>query len=151
MHTAFLAAAAVAMAMAVPAAAEPPVFGYVGLYVKDVTRSVSFYEQAFGLARRYVTPQQEYGEMQTGTTRLGFTNVALIEKMTKTPASSRTNTPPSGSEISFVTSDVESLYKRAVAAGAVPVEAPNEKPWHQIVSYVRDPDGHLVGICSPLP
>jgi predicted enzyme related to lactoylglutathione lyase len=137
MHTAFLAAAAVAMAMAVPAAAEPPVFGYVGLYVKDVTRSVSFYEQAFGLARRYVTPQQEYGEM--------------IEKMTKTPASSRTNTPPSGSEISFVTSDVESLYKRAVAAGAVPVEAPNEKPWHQIVSYVRDPDGHLVGICSPLP
>jgi catechol 2,3-dioxygenase-like lactoylglutathione lyase family enzyme len=153
MHSAFLAAAAVSVvvAMSVPAAAEPPVFGYVGLYVKDVPRSVAFYEQAFGLTRRHVTQQQEYGEMQTGTTRLGFINLALIEQMTKAPSSTRTNAPPSGSEIGFVTPDVDGLYKRAVAAGAVPVEAPAEKPWHQIVSYVRDPDGHLVEICSPLP
>jgi catechol 2,3-dioxygenase-like lactoylglutathione lyase family enzyme len=151
MHTAFLAAAvSVAMAMSIPASAEPPVFGYVGLYVKDVPRSVAFYERAFGLTRRYITPQQEYGELQTGTTRLGFVNLALIEQMTKIPSSIRANAAPAGSEIGFVTPDVETLFKRAVAAGAEPVEEPNEKPWHQTVSYVRDPDGHLVEICSPI-
>ena len=31
------------------------------------------------------------------------------------------------------------------------VSPPVAKPWGQIVAYVRDPDGHLVELCSPLP
>ncbi len=141
------------LALSVPAAAQtqPPVFGYVGLYVADVPRSVDFYERAFGLTRRYITKQQEYGEMQTGTTRLGFMNAALVERVSKNSAFGGSDAPPSGSEIGFVTPDVEGLYRHALAAGATPVAAPAEKPWHQTVSYVRDPDGHLVEICSPLP
>jgi lactoylglutathione lyase len=45
---------------------------------------------------------------------------------------------------------VKALYDKAVAAGAEKVEAPNDKPWGQLVSYVRDPDGNLVNICSPV-
>jgi lactoylglutathione lyase len=141
------------LAMGVPAAAadKPPVFGYVGLYVKDVPRSLAFYEAAFGVPKRYITAKQEYGELDTGTTRLGFMNAELVERVSKNSAFGASDAPPSGSEIGFVTTDVAGLYRRAVAAGAVAVLAPAEKPWGQTVAYVRDPDGHLVEICSPLP
>jgi lactoylglutathione lyase len=46
---------------------------------------------------------------------------------------------------------VETAFKRAIAAGAIEVARPARKPWGQTVSYVRDPNGLLVEICSPLP
>jgi len=49
-----------------------------------------------------------------------------------------------------VTEDVAGAYARAVAAGAMPLMPPKEKPWGQIVSYVRDCNGFLVEICSPV-
>jgi lactoylglutathione lyase len=153
MRTLLFAATALStlLAMCVPVAAEPPVFGYVGLYVKDVPQSIDFYERAFGVVRRHITNQKEYGELQTGTTRLGFINKELVERVAKGSTFTGSDVPPSGSEIGFVTTDVAGLYQRALSAGAVPVSAPAEKPWKQTVAYVRDPDGHLVEICSPLP
>jgi catechol 2,3-dioxygenase-like lactoylglutathione lyase family enzyme len=149
--TAATLAAFVSMCSPTRAETTPPVFGYVGLYVKDVSRSVEFYERAFGLTRRFITKEQEYGEMQTGTTRLGFMNAEMVERVSKNSAFGDSGKPPTGSEIGFVTTDVAGLYNRAVAAGATAVLPPSDKPWHQTVSYVRDPDGHLVEICSPLP
>jgi lactoylglutathione lyase len=37
---------------------------------------------------------------------------------------------------------------RAVAAGAAPVVEPAEKPWGQVVSYVRGLNGLRVELCS---
>jgi uncharacterized glyoxalase superfamily protein PhnB len=57
---------------------------------------------------------------------------------------------PPGIEVGFVTEAVAQHYERAVAAGATPVLAPVAKPWGQLVSYVRDNNGFLVEICSPM-
>ena len=46
--------------------------GYAILYVKDVPRSVAFYEDAFGLSRRFVHEAGMYAEMDTGATTLSF-------------------------------------------------------------------------------
>lgn len=153
MRAVLFAALSTLMVIAMPASADPQdmAFRYVGLYVKDVPRSVAFYEKAFGLKRRFITEAQEYGEMATGETRLGFVNGRLVERISKDSAFGGSDGAPSGSEISFVTADVAGAYDRAIAAGATPVSAPAKKPWGQTVSYVRDPDGHLVGICSALP
>lgn len=43
-----------------------------------------------------------------------------------------------------------SAYQNAVDAGANAVLPPIEKPLGQIVGYVRDIDGCLVEICSPI-
>jgi len=51
----------------------------------------------------------------------------------------------------LVTSDVPALYARAVKAGATAVSEPATKPWGQTVAYLRDKDGHLVELCTPLP
>jgi len=47
--------------------------------------------------------------------------------------------------------DVASLYDRAVKAGAAAVARPATKPWGQTLAYVRDMDGFLVELCTPLP
>jgi uncharacterized glyoxalase superfamily protein PhnB len=49
-----------------------------------------------------------------------------------------------------VTDDVEAAYEKAIAAGAISVAPPESKPWGQTVSYVREINGFLVGINSPM-
>ena len=51
------------------APADPsPTLGYTILYVKDVAGSLAFYEQAFGLSRRFLHNEdgKAYGELETG-------------------------------------------------------------------------------------
>ena len=61
-----------------PANAAPALtLGYVILYVQDVAASLTFYEKAFGLARRFFHNDQgkAYGELDTGDTRLSFVSL----------------------------------------------------------------------------
>lgn len=45
---------------------------------------------------------------------------------------------------------VDEAHAKALTAGAIEIKAPESKPWGQIVSYFRCPDGTLVEICSPI-
>jgi len=49
-----------------------------------------------------------------------------------------------------VTDDVRAAFARAVAAGAVALMPPKDKPWGQTVGYVRDLNGALVELCTPM-
>jgi lactoylglutathione lyase len=128
--------------------------GYVILYVKDVSASLGFYEQAFGLSRRFFMDDhgKAYGELETGSARLAFASLELArshlgqEFVVAAPGKA-----PLGFEIALVTADVPGLYASAVKAGAAPVAEPATKPWGQTVAYVRDKDGYIVELCTPLP
>ncbi len=127
--------------------------GYVILYVKDVSASLSFYEEAFGLSRRFFTDDsgKAYGELETGAACLAFASLELAKTVLKQEvAAASPDKPPLGVEIALVTPDVPPLYLRAVKAGAVSVSEPATKPWGQTVAYLRDKDGHLVELCTPL-
>lgn len=124
--------------------------GYTILYVKDVPRSVAFYEDAFGLTRRFVHEAGMYAEMDTGSTTLSFAANGLAKS--NLPGGFQENNPsalPAGFEIAFISEDVAAAYERALAAGATAVSPPKAKPWGQIVAFVRDKDGIVVEICSP--
>lgn len=126
-------------------------FGYTILYVEDVPRAIDFYERAFGLVRRFVTDDATYGEMDTGDTTLSFARHTLAGE--SIPGGYRRNDPaeqPAGVEIGFVTDDVPAAWDTALAAGATVVSPPETKPWGQTVAYVRDPEGMLVEICTPV-
>ena len=41
-------------------------------------------------------------------------------------------------------------FEKAIAAGAVPIKEPEEKPWGQVVSYVRSIDGTIIEIATPI-
>ena len=55
--------------------------GYVILCVKDVAASLSFYDAAFGLPRRFFHDDgvNAYGELETGATRLAFASLELAK------------------------------------------------------------------------
>ena len=125
-------------------------FGYTIIYVADVGASLAFFEQAFGLKTRF-QHESDYGELETGDTVLAFAAHALGES--NLPAGyvrADTSPLPLGMEIALVTESVAAAHERAVAAGAVSLKAPMQKPWGQTVSYVRCPDGTLVELCSPI-
>jgi len=124
--------------------------GYVIIYTADVGATVDFYEKAFGLQRRFVHESGQYAEMETGATALAFVGDELAA--TNVP-SFRKNSPgetPAGVEVVLVSEDIEQRYQHAIANGATAVTEPATKPWGQVVGYVRDNNGVLVELASPM-
>jgi lactoylglutathione lyase len=126
-------------------------FGYTIIYVPDVTASLGFFEKAFGFPRRFLHESGDYGELETGETTLAFASQELgLMNLPSGFIAANTSVQPLGIEVAFVTLSVAEDHAQALAAGAIEVKAPESKPWGQIVSYVRCPDGTLVELCSPV-
>lgn len=124
-------------------------FGYAILYVKDVKKTLEFYESCFGLKRSFLAETNEYGELETGTTKLAFAATTMADKngiKIDTRSLPKDFSPPF--EIAFVTDDVYASFNMALEKGAVRVKDPEQKPWGQLVGYVKDMNGILVEICS---
>ncbi|MEA3166247.1 MAG: lactoylglutathione lyase [Thermoplasmata archaeon] len=127
-------------------------FRYTLVYVQDVAASLKFYEKAFGFKTRFLAEGGEYGELEVeGPVSLGF--VGNKQAASNLPEGFLANNPksrPGGFEIGLVVDDVQAAYAKAVKAGAHPAAQPTTKPWGQTVAYVRDRDGVLVELCSPM-
>src|SRR6185437_3192445 len=101
------------------------------LYVPDVEATVTFYEKAFGLKRRFVAPG-DYGELDTGATALGFASEALAESNgTRFRRSRPSDAESPAAEVAFVIDDPRSAFDQAVRAGATPLKEATRKPWGQ--------------------
>lgn len=125
--------------------------GYVIVYTNDVLQTVAFYEQAFGLTRRFVHDSNQYAEMETGDTTLAFVCDELAATSVPVPyRKNLTGEMPAGIEVVLVNPEIEAAYAHAVANGAMPVKAPITKPWGQKVGYVLDNNGVLVELATPL-
>jgi lactoylglutathione lyase len=122
--------------------------GYIIVYVPDVAAAVAFYEQAFGLAPRFVHDTGQYAEMETGATALAFAAEQYVSSSVQAFRRNRLEDQPAAVEIALIARNVAESFQKAVAAGASPVLEPVQKPWGQTVSYVRDRNGVLVEICS---
>jgi lactoylglutathione lyase len=127
-----------------------PTLGYVLLYVPDVARAVAFWQKAFGLALRFAHESGTYSELETGATALGFVSEETARENGGAFRPNRLAGEPAGIEVALCTRDVPALWKRATDAGATAIKAPTTKPWGQTVAYVRDPDGVLVELCTPM-
>lgn len=125
--------------------------GWTILYVPDVMATLAFYETAFGLARAFVDPAGQYGEMATGATKLAFAAEPLAAANGADIRVNRLHDTAAGFEIALVSDDPDAAFARAIAAGATPVRPVELKPWGQKVGHVRDLNGCLVEICAPLP
>ena len=123
-------------------------FRYTILYVDSVEQTLDFYHRAFGLDARLLHESGDYGELDTGHTKLSFSSRELMATLGKNPGVADRTAPTF--EIAFETDDVQRCYDKAVAAGATPVQAPRDEPWGQTTSYVADPNNILVEICSPV-
>ena len=98
-------------------------FAYTILYVQDVNRSVTFYETAFGFTRKFISPDNDYGELLAGETTLSFASISLAGSNLHDGfmESSLTN-KPFGIEIGFTAHNVEETLDNSIAAVATLVE-----------------------------
>lgn len=125
--------------------------GYTIVYVPDVAASLQFFERAFGLQRRFLHESGTYGELATGETTLSFAAHELGDaNFPGGHVHADSSARPLGMEIALVTADVAQAHRHAVAWGARELAAPTTKPWGQVVSYVRAPDGCLIELCTPV-
>ncbi len=126
-------------------------FGYTILYVSDVTKSIEFYEKSFGFGRKFITPENDYGELETGQTTIAFASNELANSNLKNGfTASQLSQKPFATELGLVTDNVIEVVKQALKFGATILEEPLEKPWGQTVAYIRDIDGFLLEICTPI-
>ena len=91
--------------------------GYTIIYVADVVSTVEFYESAFGLTRRFIHDSNLYAELETGDTALAFAGLEAAEKNGLAILPNEPTATATGWEIYFVTDDVDSAFKLAVANG----------------------------------
>lgn len=126
-------------------------YKYTIIYVDNVTETIEFYEQAFGFQRKFITPEKDYGELASGETTIAFALTALGNANFKKGFNKITNSPkPIGIEMAFTTENIETDFQKAIDAGATIFEPVSKKPWGQKVGYVRDNNGFLIEICTPV-
>ena len=126
-------------------------YGYTIIYVTSVEEVLEFYTNAFGFNIKFLHESKAYGELESGETTLAFASHEMGEmNLNGNYLQGNINEKPFGVELAFVTDNVDAAYKKAVAAGAVSIKKPIEKPWGQVVGYVRAIDGSIIELCSPM-
>ncbi|WP_299715157.1 VOC family protein [uncultured Tenacibaculum sp.] len=124
---------------------------YTIIYVENVKETIEFYEKAFGFIKKFVTPENDYGELISGETTIAFASIELGNSNFKNGFRKiDDNQKPFGVEMAFVTENIESDFQKALEMGATEFEPLTKKPWGQKVGYLRDNNGFLIEICTPV-
>ncbi len=122
------------------------IFRYTILYVQNVETTLAFFGAAFGFKTAFLHESKDYGELDTGQTKLAFASTELMQKTGKSPAITPVKNP--AFNIAFETDDVAVALDKALKAGAELVQEVQEMPWGQTTAYVRLPEGILIEICT---
>ena len=123
-------------------------FRYAILYVENVSDTLNFYKSAFGIETAMLHEAGDYGELQTGNTKLSFSSLELMQQLGKNPTKANPKAP--SFEIALETDDVAAAVTKAISAGAQLIQDVEEMPWGQTIAYVTDKNGFLVELCTPI-
>jgi lactoylglutathione lyase len=108
------------------------------VFVEDVARSLDFYERVVGAELDHFDEDGSYGELKSG---IGFAAHHHVEHhLDLSFQRNEAGGLPGGFELEFAVDDVDSVFARAVDAGAEAVWEPREKPWGRS-ALLRDLDG----------
>jgi catechol 2,3-dioxygenase-like lactoylglutathione lyase family enzyme len=108
----------------------------VTLAVRDMARSVDFYQEKVGLPFLYGGKDSSFTSFKIGE---GFLNLILDSR----------GVTWWGRLILHV-DDVDSLYDRLTTAGLIPTTEPADAPWGERYFHINDPDGHELSFARPL-
>ncbi len=126
-------------------------YAYTILYVEDVAATLEFYIQALGFTQKMLTPEKDYGELSTGTTTLAFASLELGgANFAHGFTASKIEKQAFGVELAFATTEVAKVMEKAIEHGATLFVESVEKPWGQTVGYLRDLNGFILEICTPI-
>ncbi len=108
------------------------------LVVKGAAKLIDFLKQAFGAEEAFRMPLSN-GEIMHAEVRIGDSVVMLNDAMQQ---------PPTTTSLFLYVNDADSVYKRAVKAGATSVAEPADMFWGDRVAQVKDQFGNQWSIAT---
>ena len=108
----------------------------VTLAVREMSRSVDFYQGILELPMPYGGPDSDFTSFRLGE---GYLNLILSDEAHWSW----------WGRIIFYVDDVDLLYQRFIAAGVLPTTVPEDAPWRERYFHVNDPDGHGLSFAKP--
>jgi uncharacterized glyoxalase superfamily protein PhnB len=120
------------------------------LIVRDGTRAVAFYRQAFGAQELYRSPMPD-GQGIHAQLRVYDSVVLVSDESTRhpeLPVRSPHTLGGTGTILELYVDDVDAVFARAVAAGATPTMKPADSFFGDRYSWITDPFGHLWGLAT---
>jgi catechol 2,3-dioxygenase-like lactoylglutathione lyase family enzyme len=122
-------------------------FASVRIITADIQRLVSFYEQTTGMPLTQYTP--DFAELQTPTATLAIGSTRTLELFggAEIAAAAQNRSVI----LEFRVQDVDADYQRLaqVFPDAV-VQVPTTMPWGNRSLLLRDPDGNLINLFTPV-
>ena len=93
-------------------------FSYTVIYVSDVESTMNFYKNAFNLSENFLHESKQYGELNTGDTKIAFVYNSLAQSNgVKFVKNDLKNDAP-GFEIALANKNVKQAYQLAIKKGA---------------------------------
>ncbi len=120
---------------------------YIILYAKQYEECIHFYRDILQLPIK--GEHGTYVEFDTGSTILAINSRESVQELTGLSIS-KALSESSTFEIGFVVDNVSETINSFKKHGVKVLVEPVTKPWGQTVSYVCDPDGNYIEICSSL-
>jgi PhnB protein len=111
------------------------------LVIRGTDRAIDFYKRAFGAEERMRMAGPD-GKIVHAEIQIGDSIIMLSEEMPAFGAISPSTLNGTASSIFLYDKDVDALFRRAIAAGAKEVMAPQDQFWGDRFGKVVDPFGH---------
>jgi lactoylglutathione lyase len=124
-------------------------FDMIGIFVNDLPKMVDFYKNVIGIESDW-DGNGPYAEFKHDGIRFSmFERNKLPELLGQVPSF------PQGINGTFelainvgAPENVDKMFKRMVAAGAISIYEPRDEPWKMRSSMITDPEGNLIEIAS---
>lgn len=120
------------------------------IIVPDVQEALDFYKKAFGFDAIQIYHDGEVGELNSGEVSITFSSEKFMTNKGVPFNPIRPDKAAPGGEIALITNNVAAAYAHALSEGCTTVSEPEEQPWGQTVACVRDCNGVIVELCTPM-
>lgn len=120
----------------------------VRIITDDLPRLVRFYEIVTGTDAQYLT--DDFAEMVTPSATLAVSHSRRVAFIADNPPRPRAN---DSAVVEFLVDDAEALFARLQAEygdGLNVVQPPTMMPWGNLSVLLRDPDGALINLYTPI-
>lgn len=128
-----------------------PQIALITLLTADVPAMRAFYEDVIGFAVK--TDMDQYIEFESDGVRFSICDRAVLSDATE-HADYQNAAEGQRCELAFpctTPEDVDVVYRRIVAAGAVPIKPPADMPWGQRTAFFADPEGNIHELFADMP
>ncbi|MCF3962326.1 VOC family protein [Streptomyces fuscigenes] len=120
-------------------------FVSIRVITRDVPRLVAFYEDVTGTPARWATP--DFAELVTPSCTLAVASertLGLFAEGCARPADNHS------AILEFRVADTDAEHRRLADLGRTVVQEPTTMPWGNRSLLLRDPDGNLVNLFTPV-